>query len=192
ALPEMDAEAAFAPTATRVLKELPPFVRAPKALTQAQSRPFVAAGWLAVLVLSALALVWQLAVHFQASVAARSPAIGDAIAAICRAAGCRLDLPLRLESVAVDSSGLTKAEGNGLYRLSVVLHNRGDTEVRVPAIDLSLTDDQGRVLGRKVLLPSELGSTRQGISPGTDLMLQGVLETGDIPAAGYTVEIFYP
>jgi hypothetical protein len=174
------------------LKELPSFVRPPVAAAQPRSHRFRAAGWLVLLVLSALALAGQAAMHFHSSLAARSPALADAMTAICRSVGYTLDPPLRLESVAVDSSGLTKAEGAGLYRLSVVLHNRGDIEVRVPAIDLSLSDAQGTLLARKVLLASELGVTHQSIAPGADLPLHGTLDTGDIPIAGYTVEIFYP
>jgi predicted Zn finger-like uncharacterized protein len=137
-------------------------------------------------------LAGQAAVHFRADVAARWPVARPALQAWCAIADCSVEAPLALEALAVDSSGLVKLEAPGLYRLEIVLRNRAEHDVRVPSIDLSLTDPAGRLVTRKMMSPAEFNAARPAIAPGGELPLHALLSSGDARIAGYTVDLFYP
>jgi hypothetical protein len=94
--------------------------------------------------------------------------------------------------LAVEASGLTRIEGAPLHRLSVTLRNRADTAVLAPALDLSVTDTQGKLVARKVLQLADLGVNATTIEAGAEMPLQALLHTGERRVAGYTVELFYP
>jgi hypothetical protein len=91
---------------------------------------------------------------------------------------------------------LLRVERSNVYNQSVTLRNRDALAVALPALDLSLTDTQGRLLARRVLRMDELGQTQTALSPGAELVLQATLQTADAsPAAGvagYTIDLFYP
>jgi predicted Zn finger-like uncharacterized protein len=170
---------------------------APQFVRQAQRaarwrHPGVRAALAFASLLLGLALAGQVALHFRDGLAAHWPETGPLLEALCEPLDCGIEPLRRVESLAVDSSGLTKLDGAGLYRFSVVLRNRGNTTVMLPAIDLSLTDPQGQLVARKVVSAAELGATQSTLVAGAELALQGVLAGGERRIVGYQVEIFYP
>ncbi|EHR73054.1 pyruvate/2-oxoglutarate dehydrogenase complex, dihydrolipoamide acyltransferase component [Burkholderiales bacterium JOSHI_001] len=124
--------------------------------------------------------------------AARWPGLQPALEQACAWLGCRLQAPRRIEQLAVESSGFTRVEGSPLYRLTLVLRNKADLPLALPAVELAVTDPAGQLVSRRVLLPTELGATQAAIAPGAELPLQALLGAGERRLAGYTVEIFYP
>jgi predicted Zn finger-like uncharacterized protein len=139
-----------------------------------------------------LLLLGQVVFEYRDLAAARWPAARTLLAQACSALGCRIDAPRAIDALAVDSSGLVRVEKSDLYRLSVALRNRGGLELMLPALDLTLTDTEGRLIARRVLLASELGTTRNTLDGGRELVLQATLKTTGEPVAGYTIELFYP
>jgi hypothetical protein len=137
-------------------------------------------------------LAVQMGLLYRDSLAAEWPASRPWLQAACNAMGCRIEAPRRIDSLSVDSSGLVRVEGSRQYRLSMVVHNRASTDVRMPAIDLALTDTQGQTTARRVLTMAELGQSAQSLPPHAELALQAMLELGEQRVAGYTVELFYP
>jgi Protein of unknown function (DUF3426) len=97
-----------------------------------------------------------------------------------------------IDALVVDSSGLTRVEGTNTYRFALVLRNRAALELAMPAVDLVLTDSQGRVISRRVLKAGELGTTAQTVGPNAEFSLQATLAVAEQPVAGYTIEVFYP
>jgi len=164
--------------------------RAEQAAAWQRPRARVGLG-LAVLLLGLLLTV-QAVRHWRDAMAARWPAALPALQALCSATDCRIEALRRVDSLAVESSGLTKLNSGQLYRLSVVLRNRDTTPILLPALDLTLSDGQGHTLARKVLQAAELGATQSVLPAGAELALQGVIDAGETRLAGYTVEIFYP
>jgi predicted Zn finger-like uncharacterized protein len=142
-------------------------------------------------VLALLGLLAQAAWAWRDLIAVQAPALRPALAAACDALGCRLAPPRAIEGLVVDSSGLVRVERSNLYRLSVTLRNRAAHEVALPALELALTDAQGRLIARRVLQPAEFGVQQTLLPAGRDLALQGTLQIADT-VAGYTVELFYP
>ena len=142
--------------------------------------PAMRAGLWAAVLLLALALVLQMALLWRDSLAAHVPRSTPLLQSLCRLAGCSV-LPLRrIQQLSVTSSGLNRLEGSSLYRLQLVLHNRADTAVMVPALAL--------------LMPqmAELGVAQAALQAGQDLPIKVLMSTGERRVEGYTLELFYP
>ncbi len=145
----------------------------------------------AALLLVAL-LAGQIALHYRDRVAASWPDTRPWLQAACSLLACSIEAPRRIDSLNVDSSGLVRMQDSPLYRLSLVLQNKAPTAVRMPAIDLALTDFQGQTTARRVLTVAELGHPADSLPAGGEVALQATLDLGDRRVAGYTIELFYP
>ncbi len=146
--------------------------------------------------LGLLGLLGQAGYEYRDLVAARYPGARPLMEDVCAALGCRVEAARSIESLSVESSGLVRVEKSSLYRLQVALRNRAGMPLAVPALDVTLTDTQGRVISRRVLKLAELGTTQATIAAGQELGVQGTLqaqgEAAAQPFAGYTIELFYP
>ena len=143
-------------------------------------------------VLAALVLGLQVGFEYRDLIAARWPATRAPLQSLCNAVGCRVDAPRLIDALVVDASGLTRIEGTQTYRLAVSVRNRSALELAMPALDLVLTDSQGRVISRRVLSPLELGTTRATVPAGAEFALQATLAVAERLVAGYTIDVFYP
>ena len=148
--------------------------------------------WSLAAMLLLLAFATQATYHLRDWIAALWPQTQAPLEAMCAQAGCRIEPLRRIDSVAVESSGLTRVSGLDAYKLSVVLRNRSGIPVALPSVELALTDPQGQLVARRVLSPTELGGTQRVLQPGAEAPLQAALVATDKRVLGYTVEIFYP
>lgn len=155
-------------------------------------RPRVRAVLGALSALLALLLLVQGAVLWRDLLAAHWPTLRPTLVVLCEPLNCRIGPLRRVDRLSVDASGLTRVDGAPLHRLSVVLHNRADVALAAPALDLSLTDGQGKLVARRVLQPADLGLLAPTLDAGQELPLQAVLATGERRISGYTLELFYP
>jgi hypothetical protein len=137
-------------------------------------------------------LVGQIGLHYRDALAAGWPATQPWLQATCQVVGCRIEAPRRIGSLNVDSSGLVRLQDSPLYRLTLVVQNKSSTTVRMPAVDLVLTDGQGQTTVRRVFSASELGHSGDSLPARGEASLQATLDLGERRVAGYTVELFYP
>jgi predicted Zn finger-like uncharacterized protein len=171
--------------------EAPPFVRQAERAASWRRSPLRAV--LAVAVLAAASvLALQVALAWRDLIAARWPSTQPALAWWCGFAGCRIEAPRLADALVVESSGLLRVDQSSNYTLSVVLRNRAAIDLAVPAIDLTLTDAQGRVIARRVLDAGELGVTQRSLAGSGELSMKAMLAVGDRAVSGYTIEVFYP
>jgi hypothetical protein len=155
-------------------------------------RPWVRATLaLAALGLSVL-LAAQLLVAQRDAVVAQWPGSRSLVQALCAPLDCRIEPLRRIDQLGVDSSGLTRIDDGPVYRLVLVLRNRGDTPLLMPSIDLSLSDAGGVLVARRMLNAADLGTARNTIGAGQEIPLQALLMSADHALTGYTIEIFYP
>ena len=126
------------------------------------------------------------------TLAAQVPATAPMLQALCRLGGCLVQAPRRINAITVDSSALGRLDSAGQYRLQLVLRNRADTALLAPALELSLTDGQGKLTVRRVLALADLGLAQTTLPAGQAVTLQAVLSAGEQRIDGYTVELFYP
>ncbi len=163
-----------------------------------------------------LLLALQVAHQFRDLLAAYYPQARPALTQWCQMAGCQIRPPFKLDSLQVESVTLVRAnsEGPDHYRLAVVIHNRSAIDVAWPHVDLTLTDDSGAVIARRVFDPRDAqwldtaepkveapsASARPAASaplPAASprqrsTTLQWRLSTPQLRPAGYTAELFYP
>lgn len=160
-------------------------------------RPGVRLALSAVGLLAVLGLAAQALFTYRDLAAARYPALQPLLAQGCAWLGCTVEPPRAIAALSVESSGLVRVERSALYKLQVTLRNGAGIDVAVPALDLSLTDAQGRLVSRRVLQPAELGVKGATIPAGRELAAQVTLQAlGEAATgtgiAGYTIELFYP
>lgn len=140
----------------------------------------------------ALGLTLQVAHQQRDLLAARWPALAPALQAWCEAAGCTLEPPRLLAQLAIDSSSLQRTDLPQVLRFEAEVRNAASHPVRAPALEVSLTDPQGRLVARKVLLPQELGAPGQGIAADGSWHASARLRVGELPVTGFSAEVFYP
>jgi len=175
----------------------PSFVRNAERAARWQ-RPQVRVALVLAGLLLALTLSAQLSYEYRHLLAARLPEARPWLDRACEAMGCKVEAVRQIEHLAVESSGLVRVERSSLYRLQVSVRNKGALELSVPALDVTLTDNQGRLVARKVMRAADLGAPQATIGPGRELSLQATLQAasgGDPsspPIAGYTIDLFYP
>jgi predicted Zn finger-like uncharacterized protein len=180
-----------APAAADDAAQAPSFVRDAERAAHWRSAPVRAMLSVAAF-FAAVALLLQVVIEYRDLVAARWPTLRPALEQLCRLSGCRVESARDIEGLAVESSGLVRLESSNLYRLTVVLRNRAAMELALPAIDLSLTDLQGRLIARRAIAAGDLGVNARTIAPAAELALAATLSINDRAVSGYTIELFYP
>ncbi|MDR2838712.1 MAG: DUF3426 domain-containing protein [Azonexus sp.] len=148
--------------------------------------PFVLAALLLILVLLA-----QLAHHFRTEVTLKLPAAADYYQML----NIAVPLPRDVNLVAIEASDLQSDNARGLFVLHATLRNRAAHAQDWPALELTLTDANDRVVARRVMAATEY--LPPAISPerfpaNSDTAIHLWLEARDIGAAGYRLYVFYP
>lgn len=143
-----------------------------------------------------LLLAGQYTFTFLDTLVAKQPGLRPLLEPPCVAFGCRIEAPRLIDQLAVESSGLVRVEKSAVYKLQLALRNRDRIAVAMPALDVTLSDAQGKPLARRVLRMSELGVTDTTLAAGRELAVQATLQAAFQPptavVAGYTIELFYP
>lgn len=181
-----------APAAPAAATEAPSFLQTPAPpapATEAQRT-----WWSAAATVLALTALLEMLLIARPVLSASFPGLRPVLQPLCALMRCNAEgAPRHLAALAVESSALSKLSGSEQrYRLSLVLRNRDSQALRWPAVELRLTDAQGVLLVRRVLRPRELGVPTPAIAAGQELPLQVLLDMGEQPVAGYSVELFYP
>jgi predicted Zn finger-like uncharacterized protein len=144
-----------------------------------------------------LALIAQAGYAFRHQLAATYPAAKPVLVRTCALIGCRIDLPMQIDALSIESNELQAIpDARNLYTLSTVLRNRSTLALRWPNIELTLNDTQDTTLARRIFTPSEYLAAPldpdQGFAPGTEQPVQLTFTLEDIDPAGYRVYLFYP
>jgi predicted Zn finger-like uncharacterized protein len=160
------------------------------------------AAWLwGMLGLAAAAVLAAQAAHrYRAEIAVQYPPARPALEAGCRLLGCEIPLPRRAELLSIESSDLqADLRREGVIQLNALIRNRAPFAQAYPALELTLTEDGGAPVVRRVLEPRDyLGTERapalavQGIPGGGEAALRVHLDGGATRASGYRLYLFYP
>jgi predicted Zn finger-like uncharacterized protein len=151
-------------------------------------------------------LLLQLLIGARHSLAAHFPAMSPAIEGISSVVGLKVENPRLLDRLTIESFELQASINPNVYSLSAILRNDASHVVRWPALELSLTDNSGGTLLKKVLLPEEylasmlpiLGNTdvnqveKAGLKSNGELPLKLAIEVVDINPSGFSAALFYP
>ena len=115
----------------------------------------------------------------------------------CEQLGCRVLPPRDIDGLLVEPSDLRQVDNEPHHlELKVPLRNRFNVALAYPAIELSLLDRQNNIVVRRVLWPQDYVTPGTPIEAGlpartTQTMIVR-LDTGDVVASNFRIEIFYP
>ena len=138
-----------------------------------------------------VALVSQLLLHFRTQVVQRWPSS----VSLFELAAVDVPLPRNSEQVAIETSDLQSDNVRGLFVLQATLRNRASYPQAWPALELSLTDTNDKVVSRRILPASVYlppASDPLAFPANGEIAVKLWLEAKDIGAAGYRLYIFYP
>jgi predicted Zn finger-like uncharacterized protein len=154
---------------------------------------------LAGVVLAAALVVMQIVVQFRTDLMARWPGMRPLLSALCVPFQCSVGWPTRADLLAVVGSELLAIPGTAALEMTAVVRNRGNIRVALPAIEITLTDTQNRIVARRVFAPADYlasagesaAAIETGIAPGADHTVKLVFEAQGIKASGFVVYPFY-
>jgi len=119
------------------------------------------------------------------------PAVRPYIALFCRHTGCELPQSLDGPAITVTRSemDLHRTQPSALV-IRVHLANRSRDAQSYPALEISLNDAQGQLLGRRTYLPSEFGviDASQKIGPEREAVVTLILARADAMVTGLTAQ----
>ena len=140
-------------------------------------------------------LLAQVLVQERDYIAAAEPALKPLLESVCLPLGCRVESLRNIEAVVIDSSSFAKASAH-VYTLTFTLKNAGALPVATPALELSLTDAQDKVVVRRVVQSKEFTSTQTTLAAGDEVVatlpVQVKLTEGADTISGYRLFAFYP
>jgi predicted Zn finger-like uncharacterized protein len=114
----------------------------------------------------------------------------------CARLGCHISPPRDIDGLQVEASDLRQVDGPHRLELRVPLRNRYNIGLAYPAIELTLFDSKNEVAIRRVLWPQDYVQPGTPIAAGlparTTQTMVVRLDTGDVVATNFRVQIFYP
>jgi predicted Zn finger-like uncharacterized protein len=167
---------------------------------EAPAHPPRRIGWRIVGALVALLLLVGLAAQLlwwqRESVMVYFPASQPLYQQACAQLGCRITPPRDIDGLEVQQSDLRQVDDPHHLELKVPLRNRFDIALAYPALELTLLDRQNNVVLRRVLWPQDYAAPGTRIEAGlpahsTQTMIVR-LDTGNVVASNFRIEIFYP
>ena len=195
--PHLSGEAAAGAT----FGDLPPPTGTPFAMTrEAPARAPRRTGWRIVGTLFALLLIAllaaQLAWWLRETVMVYWPDSVPLYKAACAKVGCRVLPPRDIDGLQVEPSDLRQVDDPHHLELKMPLRNHFGVALAYPAIELTLLDRQNNPVLRRVLWPQDYlpPGTRidAGLPAGATQTMVVRLDTGNVLASNFRIEVFYP
>ena len=154
--------------------------------------------WIACVPLAVLAVV-QIGLGLREDALESWPSLRPLLADACSLFGCTVGWPQHAELLTIIGSELASIPGTDVIELNAAIRSRASFVMALPAIEVTLTDTQNRILARKVFLPADyLASTGEpssriddGLAPGSDLSVRLVFEAHGLNASGFVLYPFY-
>ena len=159
------------------------------------SRPPSRLWWIGSLLLL-LVLAAQGCYRYRGEIAVILPETKPLLEGICAELGCDVPLPRRAELLSIESSDL-QADGShpSVMVLTATLRNRAAFVQAFPALELSLTSDQGETVARRVLMPRDYipqgPKSEAGFAPGSEVQIRVYIEAAALKPTGYRLYLFY-
>jgi len=154
-----------------------------------------AIGALVALVLVVL-LVAQLAWWRREAVMVYWPSTQWIFSRACERLGCQISPPRDIDGLQVEAPDLRQTDGPHRLELRLPLHNRFGIALAYPAIELTLFDEKNQAAVRRVLWPQDYAPPgapiAAGLPPQSTQTMIIQLDSGNVVATSFHVQIFYP
>ena len=152
-------------------------------------------GWAFGVLLMLTGLAAQAAYFYRSEIAASVPEARPYLAKMCESLRCTVALPQRPRQISIEASDLQAVDpaSPGLIALTATLRNHATTELGYPALDVVLTNVKEHTVARRIFLPAEYlpagKDARVGIAPNAEIIVRLDLDTGDLGAAGFRLDL---
>lgn len=152
--------------------------------------------WRFATMLAVAALCLQILFAYRLTIAMEFPALQPRLVRLCLKLGCEMPLPRQAEHLRLEWSELTFLPDHPtLIQLSATLRNLAQYEQSLPLLELTLTDNQERIVARRVFRPGEYLSSseknRRSLPAQDEMHAFLQLDTGELKSTGYSLYWFY-
>jgi predicted Zn finger-like uncharacterized protein len=154
--------------------------------------------WSSLSLLLAVAAIAQAAYAFRTDLMVNYPQARPLYVQICVWLSCEIGLPRLTNQLDISASDLqlVNPQTRNQVELTALVRNRARVAVEYPAFELTLTNEEERVVARRVFLPDEYLPDATIIDDGLagrgELAIRLFLDIGPLGAAGYRIYLFYP
>jgi len=183
-------EAAF--TQSPVAVEPPPYERPAFDLASPRRRNV---GWGIGVALMLCGLAAQAAYFYRSDIAASLPEARPQLNRMCELLHCTVALPQRPRQISIEASDMQAPDpaNPGLVALTATLRSHATTALGYPALDVVLTNTKEHTVARRIFMPAEYlvagKDPRAGIAPNAEVTIRLDLDTGDLGAAGFRLDL---
>ncbi len=152
-------------------------------------------GWAFGIFVLLIALATQGAYFYRSEIAASVPEARPHLNKICELLRCAVALPQRPRLISIEASDMqaTDPANPGLIALTATLRNHATIELGYPALDVVLTNIKEHTVARRIFLPIEYleagKDARAGIPPNAEITVRLNLDSGDLGAAGFRLDL---
>ena len=198
----MEPSAAPAPAAhpAELPQQMEEYGAAPEQLsfedeTFAAPAPPGARWWAAGAVLLMLLLAGQVAYFYRSELAVQYPGLKPLLVQLCEPLGCAVAPPQRPRLISIEASDLQVNDPArpGIIQLTATLRNHAGHDLGYPALDLVLTNTREHTVARRIFMPVEYlesgADARAGIPPNAEVTLRLNIDSGDLGAAGFRLDL---
>ncbi len=150
--------------------------------------------WIIGILIFLIVLIIQFSYFFRVNIATRLPALKPALVNACHFIACSVPLPQNATLIDIESSSLIAhpTQDNQVI-FNALLHNRATYNLAFPTIALTLKNEQGKVIARRLFLPVEYlpadDSVQRGFLPNHEVDIKLQLNTSEFRPVGYLIEL---
>ncbi len=127
------------------------------------------------------------------------PTLRPLLVNVCGLYGCTVAWPAHAELLTIVGSELAAIPGTDVIELNAAIRSRAPFIMALPALEVTLIDNQNRTIARKVFLPVDClassgeASSRidEGLGSESDLSIRLMFEARGLNASGFVVYPFY-
>ncbi|MDA0236953.1 MAG: DUF3426 domain-containing protein [Proteobacteria bacterium] len=133
---------------------------------------------------------------FNRQIYVNSPLVAKGAVKICGTLGCEVGIPRQINALRLIGADLLVRPdwGDSYYQFRATIQNVGKQQLQFPAMELKLTDAQGRIVTSRVIYPIEyIGETTQaGIKAKGEQQLNLMFRIEGAPPFAFDSYLFYP
>ncbi|WP_205836550.1 DUF3426 domain-containing protein [Iodobacter violaceini] len=153
--------------------------------------------WIAACLILICSFAAQLAYQQRTNISMEFPWMRPKLIAACHALGCSMPLPENAEMLRSEWSELSYVpEFPNIIQLNATLRNLAQYEQALPMLEVTLTDDQEKIVLKKVFKPAEYLSShdknRLKFDAQDDLRAFLQIDLGELHSTAYSIYWFYP
>lgn len=161
------------------------------------SAPKISRLWLVPNAVLLVLLLGQIMHAYRTEIFIAFPAFRPVLNEYCTLMQCEVDLPRHLHLLSLESSDLrvSSSADPDVVELSAIIRNHAPFPQALPALLLTLTDADEKLLASRIFTAKDYldSAADQSIFAGeSEIQVQCFLNTNQLNAMGYKLELFYP